>query len=63
MMFYLDIQNVYNFQADQPPSLIQQTDANGLPLTDPKDSSKYLLKTIASSSGTILPTIGIMIEF
>ena len=63
MMFYLDIQNVYNFQSDQPPSLVQQTDANGIPLTDPKDSSRYLLKTIASSSGTILPTIGIMIEF
>jgi hypothetical protein len=63
MMFYVDVQNVYNFQADQPPSLIQQTDANGVPLTDPNDSSKYLLKTIASGSGTILPTIGIMIEF
>jgi len=63
MMFYLDIQNVYNFQAELPPTLIQQTDTNGIPLTDPNDSSRYLLKTISSSSGTILPTIGIMIEF
>jgi hypothetical protein len=63
MMFYLDIQNVYNFQSDQPPTLIQKTDDNGMPLTDPNDSSRYLLKTIASASGTILPTIGIMIEF
>jgi hypothetical protein len=63
MMFYLDIQNVYNFQAAQPPTLLQQTDANGTPLTDPNDSTRYLLKTITSTSGTILPTIGIMIEF
>ncbi len=63
MMFYFDIQNAYNFKADLPPILIQQSDANGIPLTDPNDSSRYLLKTITSSSGTILPTIGIMIEF
>jgi hypothetical protein len=63
LMLYMDIQNAYNFKADLPPSLILQTDANGTPLTDPTDSSRYLLKTIASSSGTVLPTIGIMIEF
>ena len=63
LMLYVDIQNAYNFQADLPPSLIQQTDPNGTPLTDPHDSSRYLLKSIASSSGTVLPSIGIMIEF
>jgi hypothetical protein len=63
LMLYLDIQNAYNFKADSPPSLILQTDASGTPLTDPTDSSRYLLKTLATSSGTALPTIGIMIEF
>ncbi len=63
LMFYMDIQNAYNFKADLPPNLILQSDAIGVPLTDPKDSSRYLVKTITSSSGTILPTIGIMIEF
>lgn len=63
LMLYMDIQNAYNFKADLPPSLVLQTDANGIPVTDPNDSSRYLLKTIASSSGTVLPTIGIMIEF
>jgi len=63
LMLYMDVQNAYNFQAPTPPSLIQQSDAQGIPLTDPKDPSKYLLKTIASVSGTVLPTIGIMIEF
>ncbi len=63
LMLYLDIQNAYNFKADVPPNLIPQADANGIPLTDPTDASRYLLKTIANASGTVLPTIGIMIEF
>ncbi len=63
LMLYLDIQNVCNFKADVPPYLVQQTDASGIPLTDPNDSSRYLLKTITNASGTVLPTIGIMIEF
>jgi hypothetical protein len=63
LMIYMDIQNAYNFKADLPSSLIQQTDVNGTPMTDPNDSSRYLLKTITSSAGTVLPTIGIMIEF
>ncbi len=63
MMFYFDVQNAYNFQYDNPPTLLLQTDNDGKPQTDPNDASRYLLKTIASTSGTILPTIGIMIEF
>ena len=63
LMFYADIQNAYNFEADLPPYLVQQTDANGIPLTDPHDPSRYLLKSIGSTSGTVLPTIGIMVEF
>lgn len=63
LMLYLDIQNATNFKADLPPNLILQSDKNGAPLTDPSDSSRYLVKTISSTSGTILPTIGIMIEF
>ena len=59
----MDIQNVYNFKADLPPSLVQKTDATGTPLTDPHDPSRYLLKFIDTNSGTVLPTIGIMIEF
>ncbi len=63
LMFYADIQNAYNFKADLPPSLVQQSDNKGIQLTDPKDPSRYLLKYIDSSSGSVLPTIGIMIEF
>jgi hypothetical protein len=63
LMLYADIQNVYNFKADQPPLLIQVSDNNKMPVTDPSDPLKYSLKYIKNSSGTVLPTIGIIIEF
>jgi hypothetical protein len=63
LMLYVDVQNIYNHQADQPPILIQETDSNGNPVTDPSDPSRYLLKYIDGSSGTVLPTIGIIVEF
>jgi hypothetical protein len=63
LMLYVDVQNVYNHKADQPPILIRETDSNGLPLTDPTDPSRYKLKYISGTSGTVLPTIGIIIEF
>jgi hypothetical protein len=63
LMFYLDIQNAYNFKADQPANLQQQIDANGNPVIDPANPNNYLLKFVENSSGTVLPTIGIMIEF
>ena len=62
-MFYLDIQNVYNFQSDQPDYLLRVTDENGVPVTDPENPDKYVLKTLKSTAGTILPTLGIMVEF
>jgi hypothetical protein len=63
LMLYADVQNVYNHQADQPAILIRETDANGIPLTDPVDPLRYIPKYIDGSSGTVLPTIGIMVEF
>jgi hypothetical protein len=62
-MLYVDVQNVYNHQADQAPLLIRESDANGVPLTDPLNSLKYVPKYLNGEAGTILPTIGIMIEF
>jgi hypothetical protein len=61
--FYLDIQNVYNFQSELPPILDLVRDANGQPLVDPSDPSKYLVKFIDNYTGTILPTIGVVVEF
>lgn len=62
LMLYADVQNVLNFKADQPDLLILQTDPTGTPVIDPDDPSRYLLKLIDAESGTVLPTIGIIIE-
>jgi len=59
---YLDIQNLYNFKAKQPDVLVLVRDANGLPVIDPEDPAHYKLKYLSSESGTVLPTIGIIIE-
>ncbi len=63
LMLYFDVQNAYNFKADQQDYLVRVEDGVGNPVSDPNDSGKYLLKTIKSSGGTVLPTIGIMVEF
>lgn len=61
---YVDIQNVYNFQGDRPPLYTTVSDTNGNPVVDPNDSSRYLLKKIeGTGGGTILPTIGVIVEF
>ena len=64
MRFYMDIQNVYNFKSDQPDQLIREKDANNLLLPASGNPPRYPLKTLDSNGGgTILPTIGIIIEF
>lgn len=60
---YFDIQNLYNFQGETPPSLIPVRDSNGDILENPNDSSRYQLKLISNTAGTILPSIGLQFEF
>ena len=60
--FYIDIQNFYNFKAEQNDIIVRAEDADGnFLLTD--DGTRYVLNEIKSNSGTVLPTIGIIIEF
>ena len=60
--FYIDIQNLYNFQAEQQDIVVREEDANGnFILTD--NGTRYQLKTVKNTTGTVLPTIGIIIEF
>ncbi|MBS2211161.1 TonB-dependent receptor [Carboxylicivirga mesophila] len=65
--FYIDIQNLYNQKANQPPELIQELDDSGMPIIEnpgvPIEEQRYRLKEIITTSGTVLPTIGLMIEF
>ncbi len=64
---YLDIQNVYNKKNEQPPRLVQRLDDQGDPVIQNPEASReeqrYDLKELNSTSGTVLPTIGVILEF
>ncbi|SHF53437.1 Outer membrane receptor for ferrienterochelin and colicins [Mariniphaga anaerophila] len=62
MKFYLDIQNMYSFKAEQQDIIVRATDDNGnFILTD--NETRYLLRRVKNSAGTVLPTIGIILQF
>ncbi|WP_244825999.1 TonB-dependent receptor [Carboxylicivirga linearis] len=65
--FYIDIQNVYNNQSAQAPELIQQLDDNGESIVvnpdAPLNQQRYAMQELNGTSGTVLPTIGLLIEF
>ncbi|KAF0129786.1 MAG: TonB-dependent receptor plug [Bacteroidetes bacterium] len=62
LMFYLDIQNLYNFQAKGQDNYVREKDDNGNFLTT-DNNTRYVLRGIPNTSGTVLPTIGVMVEF
>ncbi|MCK3686090.1 TonB-dependent receptor [Maribellus sp. YY47] len=60
--FYIDIQNLYNFQAKTNDIVVRATDASGnFLLTD--NGTRYQLNVIENKSGTVLPTIGVIVSF
>jgi hypothetical protein len=62
MKFYVDIQNLYNFQAEQQDIIVRAEDENGNFITT-DNGTKYVLTRVKNTSGTVLPTIGIILEF
>ena len=67
LMLYLDIQNLYNFKAEEQDNYINE-DADGNvvvenPTAAPEDQRYVLTRIPNDGTGTVLPTIGIMIEF
>ena len=64
---YIDIQNVLNYKADSPDNLYRVEDENGNPVilnpADPYEQQLYDLKLVQPETGTVLPTIGIIVEF
>ncbi|UZD21616.1 TonB-dependent receptor [Algoriphagus halophytocola] len=61
--WYVDIQNAYNFKAEQPPLLVPVRDGDGNIQVDPTDPTRYELKYLDNPAGSILPTVGIIVEF
>jgi hypothetical protein len=60
---YFDIQNIYNFAGEVQPYLNVKKDANGIPITDSGNPMAYDIYLIPNTSGTLLPSMGIMIDF
>ncbi len=64
LMLYLDVQNLFNFQAEQPDILINtQPDGSVKKYTDESGQERYVLRQISNNTGTVLPSIGIMVDF
>lgn len=59
---YLDVQNVYNFKAETAPDYTN-LDTNGIPVINPSDPTRYVLREINGNTGTVLPTVGLIVEF
>ena len=60
---YIDIQNLYNFQTETQAYFTIEYDSDGIPIEDPNNQNAYSSKLLDNISGTVLPSIGIMLEF
>jgi hypothetical protein len=63
---YVDLQNIYNWQAETPPAytnLDQNGDPDIINEGAPYEDRLYNLRVLSVESGTILPSIGIIVEF
>ena len=62
LMLYLDIQNAYNFKNTGQDFIIREKNEYGTYKTT-SDNTEYILNAVPNESGTLLPTIGIMVKF
>jgi len=62
IMLYVDIQNLYNFKNKGQDFIIREKNPNGSFKTV-NNETEYVLTSIENISGTILPSIGIMLKF
>lgn len=67
LTLYMDIQNAYSFKAQSQDILLPVSDAAGnyvvVNPSDPASLQRYEMKRIENQSGTLLPTVGIIVEF
>ena len=63
----MDIQNAYSFKSESQDILLPESDASGnyiiINPSDPLNVQRYEMKRIENASGTLLPTLGIIVEF
>ncbi len=59
---FFDIQNAYNFQTRLQDNIDVVRDGNGNPVPNPEMTDFYIPRFVDNLAGTILPTIGIIVE-
>lgn len=59
---FLDIQNIYNQITVTKPILDVQRDGLGNPIVNPTNPNSYLPVYLENTNGTVLPSIGLIIE-
>jgi len=62
LMLYLDIQNAYNFKYKGQDFVVREKNPDGSYQTI-NNNTQYVLKTISNNSGSVLPSIGVMVKF
>ena len=62
LMFYIDIQNLYNFKNKNQDYIVREKNIDGTFQTT-NSGQDYVLKSIPNQSGTVLPTLGIIVKF
>ncbi|MEP7323315.1 MAG: TonB-dependent receptor, partial [Saprospiraceae bacterium] len=60
---YLDIQNITNTKTALRPNFTIEKDANGNGIADPTNNAYYIPKFLPNTSGVLLPSIGIVVQF
>jgi hypothetical protein len=60
---YIDIQNFFNTQYVGPNTLVAARNANGALISDPSNPLQYQADFLPNTSGTLLPTIGVILDF
>ena len=61
--FYIDIQNLYASEFAAQSYLIPLLDENGNKSINTNDNSRYNLEEIENTSGNVLPSLGVIIDF
>jgi hypothetical protein len=59
---FLDIQNTLNSQTPLKPILDVKRDSLGHPIVDPNNPDRYIPNYLNNSSGSLIPSIGVIVE-
>ncbi|KIO42843.1 TonB-dependent receptor [Sanguibacteroides justesenii] len=63
LILYADIQNIYNHKTKSPDLLVPAENPDGSYIVDKNNPDHYIMRYIKNDTGTLLPSIGIIIDF